>query len=496
MAAAVITPLAIYLGKRLGFVDRPDDFRKRHARPIPFTGGIAILLAAALPIAVAYAWPGASVASMLHNEQTPLLALGYGALLALCLGAADDRWNLRPRWKLLWQLAIALFACYAGFKIKAVTNPLGGTIQLGLWGWPLTVFWFLGCMNAINLLDGMDGLAAGVALFVCITMGVVNILQESFFPLLLSAALAGAILGFLIYNFNPARIFLGDNGTMVLGFLIAALSARGSAKASTAVALAIPFVALGLPIFDTTLAILRRWGRRMPVAAGDREHIHHVLVKLGLSQRTTVLILYGVCVALGAAALMLAAGRNMLAVTMLGILVIVALVCIKLFDLMSLKDLTARVRADYGQRQRGRWAAIEAEQAIARMEQADADDDLWQGLYRLFDLLELDYAEVRLQDDDRPHLSWSRGSRNVDTAAKQTLDLWSLSLKLEHDARLYGRLEVWKDARHLPLQQTTHLLERVRGPLAQRLAELRPGAASDQPEQTDQADPASAPAPQ
>jgi UDP-GlcNAc:undecaprenyl-phosphate GlcNAc-1-phosphate transferase len=231
---------------------------------------------------------------------------------ALCLiGAVDDVRGLRASHKLLAQVVVATLAYTWGFRIDAVSLPIVGTLSMGVFALPVTIVWIVGITNAMNLIDGLDGLAAGVAFFGALTSFVIAHVTGNAFVALLSAGLMGVLAGFLFFNFNPARIFMGDSGSYFLGFVLATLSLSGALqqKASTAVSLLVPVIALGLPIFDTFFTMLRRFLERRSIFSPDRGHIHHRLLDLGLTHRRAVIVLYGVCVVLTAAAIAVSLGR-------------------------------------------------------------------------------------------------------------------------------------------------------------------------------------------
>lgn len=190
-------------------------------------------------------------------------------------------------------------------KVEWVTNPLGGMFYLGKWSIPVTLFWVVGITNTLNFIDGLDGLAAGIAAIASVTMMLVNISLGQVNATLVTALLAGAALGFLPYNFNPAKIFMGDTGAMFLGFVLAAVAVDGAVKSATTIALVVPILALGLPIFDTAFAIVRRFLKGKPIMQADRGHIHHRLLDVGFSQRQAVVYMYLMSLALGLCAVIL-----------------------------------------------------------------------------------------------------------------------------------------------------------------------------------------------
>lgn len=287
-----LTPVVRWLARRAGAVARPVE-RSVHKVPVPHLGGVAIYLAFAASLILNGGWE-------LQNVQGILL----GGLVILLVGVVDDLRNLRPGVKLLGQVAAAVVLVAFGLRIGWVTNPLGGLLILGYMSIPLTIFWVISFVNIVNLIDGLDGLAAGISTIAALVL-LIMALRADQAPsvVLMAAALTGSALGFLPFNFNPAKIFMGDGGAMFLGFTLAALSVEGLLKSTLALALIIPVVVLGVPVLDTALAIHRRWRRGLPVSGADRDHLHHRLLRLGFSHREAVLAMYGVTAWLGLGAL-------------------------------------------------------------------------------------------------------------------------------------------------------------------------------------------------
>jgi len=228
-----------------------------------------------------------------------------------------------------------------GFRFDLLANPFGEPINLGWAALPFTLFWIVGVINAMNLIDGLDGLAGGVALVAVITIFLVSLQRAHPLMMLFSSALAGSIIGFLFYNFNPASIFMGDTGSMFLGFVLSTTAIQTNQKASTAVAVLIPTIALGLPIMDTLLAIGRRAIRGRPLFQADKEHIHHKLMARGLSHRQAVLVLYGFCILLSAAALVLTYANSGQAALLLIVLGVVAFVFMRSLGYVRLDQMPA-----------------------------------------------------------------------------------------------------------------------------------------------------------
>jgi UDP-GlcNAc:undecaprenyl-phosphate GlcNAc-1-phosphate transferase len=307
LAAAVlalaVTPCVRALALRLGAVDEPGP-RRVHARPVPRLGGVALLLA--LLGAVVLTPPlGVPALEHLQAGRWDLGWLLAGALVVVVAGAVDDVRGLAPLPKLGLQVAAAGIALGGGYGLRGVTVPFGvGYVEFGPLGAVVTLVWIVTLINAVNLIDGLDGLAAGVALIASVTLFAVSLAQGRTDAAYLWAALWGALAGFLCYNFNPASIFLGDSGSLLLGYLIGVLSIQSLAKGATVVIVMAPMLALGLPLMEVALTLLRRAfvSGFASVVRADREHIHHRLMGRGMTHRGAVLTLYAVGVAFSALA--------------------------------------------------------------------------------------------------------------------------------------------------------------------------------------------------
>jgi UDP-GlcNAc:undecaprenyl-phosphate GlcNAc-1-phosphate transferase len=302
----ILVPVAIAVARRFRLISIPARERDIHARPTPMLGGPAIYLAFAL---------GVGAALPLRGQLAGLLVLG--ACTAL-LFLADDVRPLPAWFKLAVQLVMAALAVWVlDFKITFLTLPGNGIVLLGSLAVPISLLWILGMQNTVNLLDGVDGLAAGVVAIVAMTLVIAAASRNQPEIVVAAAALAAACLGFLIFNFHPARIFMGDSGSQFLGLTLALLSIAGVAKVAVAFALVVPALALAIPIVDTGWAIVRRRRRGVSIAHADSEHIHHHLLDFGLSQRETCLLFYSATAILGAFGLMLFGHRKILAVTII-----------------------------------------------------------------------------------------------------------------------------------------------------------------------------------
>ncbi len=298
VVAFLATPLVRRLSLRMGWVDLPNA-RKIHRDIIPRAGGIAVYLGFMVPLVGLWLVRPDHAVFAGHARQLALLVGGATAMLAL--GVYDDARETRAWQKAAVQLLIAVVVTApGGLRAELLSNPLGGSLVLpeGV-SWVVSAVWIVGVVNALNLLDGIDGLAAGVTISVAATLSVTSFLLGSWFTLLVCLLLVGAALGFLPFNAHPARIFLGDAGSLTLGFLLACISLLSSLKAATATVLVFPLIALGLPLYDTASSFVRRVARGQSPFKPDREHIHHRLLHLGLSQVRAVRLLYGVSALLG-----------------------------------------------------------------------------------------------------------------------------------------------------------------------------------------------------
>lgn len=274
-------PFIMQLAHRLGAVDQPDQ-RKVHNLIMPRLGGLGIF--------------SAFFVILLFGVQVspPILGIMIGGLVVFAVGMLDDVLQLPAVVKLFGQSIAAAIAIYFGVVVVFVSNPFDGPIYLGFLGIPLTFIWIVGITNAINLIDGLDGLAAGVSAIAAATMGYVAYTQGQQVVFVAAFILVAAIIGFLPYNFNPARTFMGDCGSNFLGFILGCLAIMGLTKSTAVISLFVPIVILGIPIFDTFFAIIRRINNKAPIFMPDKSHLHHRLMAIGCGHRRTVLIIYAI----------------------------------------------------------------------------------------------------------------------------------------------------------------------------------------------------------
>ena len=300
--ALFLTPVVISFARRTGALDAPDA-RKVHVRPIPRIGGIGIYAAFMVSVLVQM-----SISDFSPEIMTSLWGLLAGGTIIVAIGIIDDYRDLPAKVKLLGQI-LAACVLVIGFdvRIDVITDPLGDFIYLEYFAIPATIFWVVGLTNTVNLIDGLDGLAAGVSSIAAVTIFLVAMEEGIPFVAMITAALAGSAIGFLYYNFNPARIFMGDTGSMFLGFMLAGISVIGAVKSAATIALIVPILALGLPILDTTFAIVRRARNHRPIFKPDKGHLHHRLLAHGFTQKQAVLLMYVVSALFGLCALALTA---------------------------------------------------------------------------------------------------------------------------------------------------------------------------------------------
>lgn len=308
------TPFVKSLACKIGAIDVPKDDRRVHKKPIPLMGGLAIFY-------------GFAVAVMAFCEVTAQVrGLIFGALIIVSLGVIDDVKALSPKIKLLFQIIAALVVALHGVLIYRITVPdfimAEGYLNLGIFAIPITVIWIVGVTNAINLIDGLDGLAVGVSSIASMTIFCIALIVSESNIAVMTAALAGACFGFLPYNFNPAKIFMGDTGSMFLGYTLASVSIMGLFKGYTVISIAVPFLVLGLPLFDTGFAILRRIMNHKPIMSADRGHLHHRLLDLGVSQKQSVGILYLMSIMLGICAVVFVGSGALRALILVALLII------------------------------------------------------------------------------------------------------------------------------------------------------------------------------
>jgi len=351
-----LTPLIRLLAKKANILDIPSE-RKIHKNPTPLLGGVPIYFAFNLSILLGYFLNNTYIYEFLFSKWQMFFIC---QVIILLVGIYDDIKKLSPTIKFLFQIFIGILLVFSGFEIKSITNIFtGNTIQLGVVSIPITILWIVGIMNALNLVDGLDGLAAGTSFIVSVTIFAIAFFNQNIEIALVALILSGSILGFLRYNFHPAKIFLGDSGSLYLGFLLAVFSIEGSYKGATLVAVLTPILALGLPIIDTLLSMIRRFLKSINMVdypsengkfkavfvkgfsmfEADKDHIHHRLLKLGFSHKKAVIVLYGLCVLLCFFAIFTVAFQDINSSLFLGAIVVAFFIGIRSLNYEEFKIL-------------------------------------------------------------------------------------------------------------------------------------------------------------
>ena len=384
-----LTPLAGRLGLRLGAVDRTKG------APIPRAGGVAILVATAVSLALlGLVW--SPVRDLMRYSQTALGPVYLAASMIVVLGVVDDFVRLKAWPKLLIEVGIAVGLYFAGVRAGSMWLPVG-VVELGpVVGLLFTVAWIIGITNAFNLLDGIDGAAAGSGIFALLAMFGASVYLGQPLVALLAIALAGATLGFLPYNFPPARIYLGDAGSLLLGFTLATLALEGASKGPAIVAIAIPIVAFGVPVLDTLIAVVRRGVRGAPIFKGDREHLHHRLLHLGMSPAQAAVILYAVSAAFALASMLFLNPnvRGMAVVfTMIAAIVWLAVRHLRLHEFFEL----ARIASRGMQSTRAIAFNVQVRRAADDLEKTASWDEIVNLLAQLFAESEFDVVRLIVQ---------------------------------------------------------------------------------------------------
>ncbi len=371
LIALLTTPWVIRLSARGIGMDNPDESRKSHDAPIPRLGGAPIMLAVSLGLIL--------ILSLQPGLATKWFPVLLGSLLMYGLGLWDDLRPLGAKIKLAGQVLTALLVYWLGLSIDRVTYPGGAwSVELGAWSLPITVFWLIAVPNIVNLIDGFDGLASGLGLFLAVTLGIVGIHNEQLAVAWYAFTMAGALLGFLVFNFPPAKIFLGDGGAYLIGFCIAALSLTSSNKGSVAAVLFLTIVALGLPILDTTFALLRRALRGFPLFHADDDHIHHKLQNLGFSKRRVLIGIYGLCVVLSLLGLSIVWTQGRTLPVGIGAIFLLAIGIIHYFRFaQSWNDLRNKVDRLAGGRRLVQYALLQAQILELEVERCEEAEEFW-----------------------------------------------------------------------------------------------------------------------
>ena len=434
-ASVLLTPIVRQLAIRCDLLDRPDGRRKFHLRPIPLGGGLVVLFATTVTLLVAAGlWP--SLRETLSEGWGHLAALGLAACLTCALGLIDDRIHLRAGPKLLGQLLIAMVIVTAGLQVKNV-RLAGSEFELGLLAIPFTVVWIVAAMNALNLLDGMDGVATTVGIVISLALAAMCLmLPNREMEAVIALAMVGTLLGFLYFNFPPAKMFLGDAGSMVIGLVIGVLAIRSALKAPATIALAAPTAIFAIPLLDTSMAILRRKLTGQSFCVADRGHLHHCLVRKGISNRRTVVYIGALCAITSLAALAGEYQRDERLALIGTAAVVLMLITTRYFGHVESALLTNNLRRTV----RGLFPLGRITQGSKATPQTDLTNGRhWQALLDIGDRFQLDSVRLTIEgaspreqyhafpSDRRPHRSQNS---------------WSVEVPLVAGSRSLGRVQL------------------------------------------------------
>ncbi len=423
-----------------GWAQRQDS---AEGSGVPRLGGVAMLAAALLALSLLIAW---------DNDVTRLLvqkpAEGFGLLAAvLCVfavGLYDDLRGARPWQKLALQTAAGCILFYTGYHVDLVTNPLTGeAFTLGWLALPATLIWLIAISNAFNLIDGLDGLAAGIGLFATVAIFLLALMSSNPFMAAIAAVLAGALLGFLPNNFAPARIYLGDSGSLTIGLTLAALAVRNSIKGPVIVTLAIPLMIFGVPLLDAGVTTVRRFLSGHPIFRRDEEHLHHRLLKIGLTHRAAVLALYGVAGFFALSSLLLVNYKSSAAPLIALLCGFLAWIVVRSMDYAEFSELDEHVRIAFGSQRRVLRNQIQIRKAEKQLTQAGGIDEAWEITGGILETLEFESAVC--------HLSGTHGASSValrwnhpmaTSIPKEQPDTWTMLIPLLANGKRIGHIEL------------------------------------------------------
>jgi UDP-GlcNAc:undecaprenyl-phosphate/decaprenyl-phosphate GlcNAc-1-phosphate transferase len=437
----LLTPVARRIAFRYGLVDNPDGGRKLHSSPIPVAGGFAVLAATVGTIALVVVVNPGGAGTMLASESISLVGLLLGASMICLVGLVDDLGRLRGRHKLLGQGLVVCIVMTSGVEVHKV-QLFGQTLDLGLLALPFTAFFLLGAINSLNLIDGMDGLLSSVGVIICAGMGAMAAVNDRWPAACIALALAGALLGFLRYNFPPASVFLGDSGSMLVGLVVGVLAIQSSLKGPATVALAAPTALLTIPIFDTFAAILRRSLTGRSIYTTDRGHLHHCLMRSGLSNRRVLALISAFCLITVFGTLTSLALKSELFAILSGVVVIALLMVTRLFGHAELSLVRQRVHSIYASFRRlpkGRPAS----EIEVRLHGKVDWKELWLQITACAPQMNLGRARLDINApaiNEGYHAQWADGTPGEDF--EDAAALWSAEIPLVARGRTVGRVAV------------------------------------------------------
>jgi len=443
--AMLVTPVVRRKASEWGAIAQPDSGRHIHSRPTPRLGGVAIYIAFIATL-LCVPFLGNMVSDSFRANLLKFVALLAPATFILLFGVYDDFRGAAAPLKLTFQIIAAVMVYAAGFRIENLSTPFGDHLSLpALMSFPATILWILVITNAFNLIDGIDGLAAGASVFALISILVFSVAQGNPEISLIAVVLVGSVMGFLRYNFNPATIFLGDSGSMFLGFLAAVLSLAGSQKGSTIVAIAIPLVSFGLPVTEAGLSLARRFVNGQSLFAGDRGHIHHKLLDRGMTQRQAVILLYAVCALFSLFGLMLLNPRRNLAALIFFVLGVGIVFGVQRLGYAEFSELGNQIRQGVTRRRRALAVNAHVRRTSDRLGAVNSAGELFDALDSMLEVNEFECALLEINENEpvyessltsycrmtngRLTWSWTRNEIEIDRVLSSN-QYWILRLPL------------------------------------------------------------------
>jgi len=412
--ALVVTPIVIYIARVLGIYDNLD-VRKVHTSAIPRIGGVAIFLST-IALVIVVLFLDNSIGGTFRGMQVQIVTLLAASTFIFLAGLVDDLRGLRVRYKLPAQIAAATALCLAGVRIDSLNIVNLFTIHLGVLSFPATIFWIITITNAVNLIDGLDGLAAGISAVTCAVIAIFAFDNGQPLMVVLMLALLGSLSGFLFFNFNPARIFMGDCGSMFLGFFLASSGIMCATKSETIVALALPGLALGLPIFDTIFSMVRRYLGRRGMMSPDRKHLHHKLLDAGLCQRHVVIAMYGLTVLAAGLGMFMMVAQKVGAVTIFFCVLLLLVLVFRVAGAVRWRETIAGLRRNHTISRQIRLERENFEKAELYFQQTETFEQWWQTICLAADEMNFTRSSLSLtnRDGTRRTLAWERKNRDTD----------------------------------------------------------------------------------
>ena len=438
--AAIITPLIIFIARRIGIVDVPDA-RKVHFKPIPRVGGIAIFVSM-MTLVIFVLFLDNTIGDKFRDIQLKVTALLSAAAFVFLIGLIDDIRAFSGKIKFLTLIIASLVICASGSRIDSISIATWFELDFGLVAWPLTILWIIGITVGVNFIDGLDGLAAGISAIACAVIAVFAFNSGQPLMAVIMLALLGSLSGFLFFNFNPAKIFMGDCGSMFLGFVLGSASVMCVAKTKTFVGLALLALALGLPIFDTFFTVLRRYLNRRRILHSDYGHVHHKLLDMGLNQRHVVIIMYVLTAIATGLGMFMMITRDAGTVAIFFCVLLLLVLLFRLIGIGQLQKIITRLKSNMAISHEGRMYIGIFEDAQLGIRKVTSFKDWWQAISTVaqkMDFLELSLT-VTISDGSSRDFVWRKDSAEKDQQETVTVRIpigkHRLALPLNIEAKI------------------------------------------------------------